>query len=193
MKAFKGVNPDLTCRGYQFKKSGINQTEKANCRENGFHCAENPLDCLNYYPNWRSSVYFEVEATGDIDEDASDSKISATQIIFKRKLTLEQFLLEAVVYMVQHPDREWNSHVKKEKGDATDGFVVARGKEPRVRGRQGDILVALKETVHTSEIQEVGFFQIEGNRYLPDVWYDVCGNAVEIITEKSNAFGGVMD
>lgn len=48
MIAYKGFRPGLICRGYQFVM-GLNTTEKANCRENGFHCAENPLDCLSYY------------------------------------------------------------------------------------------------------------------------------------------------
>ena len=45
MIAYKGFAPGLICRGYQFVP-GLNKTEKANCRENGFHCAENPLDCV---------------------------------------------------------------------------------------------------------------------------------------------------
>ena len=45
MIAYKGFRPGLICRGYQFVM-GLNTTEKANCRENGFHCAENPLDCV---------------------------------------------------------------------------------------------------------------------------------------------------
>ena len=45
MIAYKGFRPGLICRGYQFVM-GLNTTEKANCRENGFHCAEDPLDCV---------------------------------------------------------------------------------------------------------------------------------------------------
>ena len=52
MIAYKGFRPGLICRGYQFVM-GLNTTEKANCRENGFHCAEDPLDCLSY------SFFFE--------------------------------------------------------------------------------------------------------------------------------------
>ena len=62
MIAYKGFQKDLKCRGFQFQEYGINETEKANCRQNGFHCAENPLDCLCYYPNWKNSVYYIVDA-----------------------------------------------------------------------------------------------------------------------------------
>lgn len=47
MIAYKGFLPGLICRGYQFRM-GLNVTEKANCAHNGFHCAEDPLDCLRY-------------------------------------------------------------------------------------------------------------------------------------------------
>lgn len=64
MIAYKGFQKDLKCRGFQFQEYGINETEKANCRQNGFHCAENPLDCLCYYPNWKNSVYYIVMHQG---------------------------------------------------------------------------------------------------------------------------------
>ncbi len=47
MIAYKGFRPGMICIGYQFQM-GLNVTEKANCRQNGFHCAEDPLDCLSY-------------------------------------------------------------------------------------------------------------------------------------------------
>lgn len=50
MYAYKGFEPDLSCRGYRFVM-GKNVTPEANCASNGFHCAENPLDCLSYYPS----------------------------------------------------------------------------------------------------------------------------------------------
>ena len=45
MIACKAFNPGLVCLGYQFVM-GKNVTDKANCRQNGFHCAEDPLDCV---------------------------------------------------------------------------------------------------------------------------------------------------
>lgn len=79
MIAYKGFRPGLICRGYQFVM-GLNTTEKANCRENGFHCAENPLDCLSYYSSLEHSEYYIVNAGGDIDEDEHDSKIACTEL-----------------------------------------------------------------------------------------------------------------
>ena len=85
MIAYKGFRPGLICRGYQFVM-GLNTTEKANCRENGFHCAEDPLDCLSYYSSLEHSEYYIVNAGGDIDEDEHDSKIACTELTVIKRL-----------------------------------------------------------------------------------------------------------
>lgn len=173
MIAFKGFNQDLTCRGFQFRENEINRTEQANCRENGFHCAENPLDCLNYYGNWRQSVYYEVEAFGDLDEDALDSKISCTEMKLIKRLSIQELLFKGMVYMVKYPKRDWNSYVKKEEGKAVNGFAVVRGKSPRACGDIGSHLAILKEDEGRQNISEVALFTIDGEKYKPDTWYDV--------------------
>lgn len=175
MKAYKGFGPGLVCRGYQFSETEVNQTDKANCKKNGFHCAENPLDCLDYYPDWRRSVYYEVEVLGDLDEDGMDSKISCTQMRLVRKLSLYDLLLDAVVYMVKHPKRKWNGCVQMESSAYGDGFCIARGKHPKAMGTVEDILVLVKEKADSVEITEVALLQIDGKKYHPDVWYDVRG------------------
>ena len=61
MYAYKGFEPDLSCRGYRFVM-GKNVTPEANCASNGFHCAENPLDCLSYYT--RDGINAKIESLG---------------------------------------------------------------------------------------------------------------------------------
>lgn len=175
MKAYKGFHKDLSCLGYKFKENAWNKTDKANCGENGFHCAENPLDCLSYYRNWRNSVYYEVEAAGDLDEDEFDSKISCTEIYLLKRLTLEQLLFEALIYMVEHPERTWNGYVKKEYAEAHNGFAVVRGKNPNAHGQLGDILILLKEEDNCSAIKEVAFLKIDGKKCYPGIRYTVKG------------------
>lgn len=45
MIAYKAFQKDLSCLGVQYKETEWNYTERAVCRETGFHCVENPLDC----------------------------------------------------------------------------------------------------------------------------------------------------
>lgn len=175
MIAYKGLKKDLTCLGYQFVRDRVNVTEKANCRQNGFHCAENPLDCLNYYSDWQNSVYYVVQAEGDLDEDGYDSKISCTRIRLWKELSMEELLLHGLGYMVRHPERAWNSYVRTEEGAGRNGFVIVRGKHPVASGTKGDILALAKEAANSTQIQEVGLFVIDEETYFSNVWYDVNG------------------
>lgn len=59
MRAFKGFNKDLTCRGYQYEEGKEFHTERAECCDTGFHACEYPLDCFGYYDP-AHSVFHEV-------------------------------------------------------------------------------------------------------------------------------------
>ncbi len=174
MKAYKGFHKDLTCIGYQFNKYGVNRTKQANCRKNGFHCAENPLDCLFHYRDWKNSVYYMVEAGGDIDEDEFDSKISCTELKLIKKLSLLELLSEGIAYMVRYPNRPLSQIVFKESGEAPEeGYAVIRGANPKGKGKSGAILVLLKE--EEQKITEVAVLIIDGKSHFPNVWYNIYG------------------
>lgn len=95
--AYKAFRPDLTCQAggntYQYQLQKWNEIKEAKCRETGFHCAEDPLDCLSYYPVWEQAVYYMVAADGDIDEDACDSKIACTRLRLLKKMTKASCIL----------------------------------------------------------------------------------------------------
>jgi len=66
MKAFKGFNKDLTCRGFQYEEGKTYEEQEAKLCKSGFHACENPVTCLQHY-NPATSVYHQVEL-----EDVSD-------------------------------------------------------------------------------------------------------------------------
>lgn len=172
MIAYKGFRPGLVCRGYQFKM-GLNVTDEANCAHNGFHCAENPLDCLRYYPNLGQSEYCLVDAGGDVDEDSDDSKISCTTLTILKKLDREEFFLHALAYMMDHPGRECNSRVVRESGCAEkNSFVVVRGVDPIAKGGRNSILALAKEEAKTGKIIQITLACVDGKHARPNVWYD---------------------
>lgn len=173
MNAYKGFEENLVCRGYQFKRYGINETTEANCRENGFHCAENPLDCLVHYPDWKRSVYFLVEASGDMDEDDQDTKISCTKIELIEKLDFPALLLRGVAYMARYPERPWCSLVCKETGIGANGFVVVRGKNPTAKGWKNDLLLLIQEEPDSQEIVYVNLLCVDGKKYKENEWYKI--------------------
>ncbi|WP_313530586.1 DUF7666 domain-containing protein [Anaerotignum sp.] len=172
MIAYKAFNPGLICLNYQFSM-GLNRTEKANCRANGFHCAENPLDCLTYYPNTDYSEYYLVNTGGDIDEDGNDSKIACTELTVIKRLTLEEFFLHGLAFMVDRPKRDWSSHVKKDRAKAVRGYAVVRGIDPVACGSIGDILAFAKEDLSGNIISQVALTRVDGIKILPGVWYGV--------------------
>ncbi len=170
MIAYKGFAPGLICRGYQFVL-GLNKTEKANCRHNGFHCAENPLDCLTYYHNMERAEYYIVNAGGDIDEDGNDTKISCTELTVLKKLTKEDFFLHGLAFMADHPLREWSCQVVKDKAEAAAGYAVVRGIDPVARGKKGDILAFAKENPVDGHIIQIALAKVDGVKIFPDIWY----------------------
>lgn len=172
MIAYKGFRPGMVCLGYQFLM-GLNVTDQANCRKNGFHCASNPLDCLTYYPNMDESEYYIVDAGGDIDEDEHDSKIACTELKIIKRLTKEEFFLHGLAYMTDHPLQKWSRHVKKDKANAENGYAVVRGADPIACGKRGDVLAFAKESPDGKKIEQVSLARVDGKKVMPNVWYGV--------------------
>lgn len=173
--AYKGFSWDLTCLGYQYSETGLNETSTANCRRNGFHCAENPLDCLTYYPDITSSVYYVVEAGGELHEEEGDSKIACTKIRLIKKLSPLELLLEGAAYMVRFPKRQWSQNVQRETGRAFYKYVVVRGKDPIAAGVRGSILILLQEEKDSDDIKAISAYIAGQDGCLENEWYDIDG------------------
>ncbi len=81
MKAYKGFDRDLQCRGYQFAVGESYETKRAELCRTGFHAVTNPFDALAYYPAADGSRYCEVEVDDDAKTDpAADSKVASRHI-----------------------------------------------------------------------------------------------------------------
>lgn len=178
MKAFKGFRKDLTCMGYQFKLGEWNEEKEANCYKNGLHCAENPLDVLGYYPNVKESVYYIVEAAGDIHEDGSDTKISCTRMFLHKKLSIHELVFYGVKFMVNHPDRKNSAKVNMEKGSGNQYYCIVRGKHPIGKGPKGCRLYLIQEEAKGSSILSAAIYEIDGTTMKPDTYYGIDGKEV---------------
>ena len=119
MKAFKGFNKDLTCRGFQYEEGKDFHTERAECCEEGFHACEYPLDCFGYYSP-AQSVFHEVELSGDMDRRSDDTKVCATDIKIGARISIAGLVKAAIEFTM--------SKVNKEaKSDERHGFASATG------------------------------------------------------------------
>ena len=119
MRAFKGFNKDLTCRGYQYEEGKEFHTERAECCDTGFHACEYPLDCFGYYDP-AHSVYHEVELSGEMDKSGDNTKVCATDIKSGARLSIAGLVKMAIDFTM--------SKVNKEAGsDERHGFASATG------------------------------------------------------------------
>lgn len=178
MIAYKAFRKDMVAtmgRGNMKYEEGVTYTEdKAKCANYGMHCAEDPLDTLNYYSNMDDSVYYIVEAGGTVNEDGRDTRISCTQMRLTRKLCIYDFVMEAIKYMFIHPFRECNSRVKEEV-IANKWFGIARGKNPLVQGKKGTVVAVLKEYPNTEEIEDFNIWIVGEDGIREDTWYGIDG------------------
>ena len=146
---YKMFNKGLKCREYKFKV-GLNECESATCVKEGFHAAENPLDCLSYYGDFDASECWLCYADGEVHEDGSDTKVSCTRLEILRRLDKAEFVYEAVRYIIEHPKRPLNSRVtvmdKYYKGTPMpngNGFLIVVGEEPRAKATKNGEVIAL--------------------------------------------------
>ena len=119
MRAFKGFNKDLTCRGYQYEEGKEFHTERVECCDTGFHACEYPLDCFGYYGP-AHSVFHEVELSGEMDKSGDNTKVCATDIKIGARLSIAGLVKMAIDFTM--------SKVNKEAGsDERHGFASATG------------------------------------------------------------------
>ena len=86
MKAYKGFNKDMTCRGFQYEEGKTYETDTADLCNAGFHACENPLDMYRYYAPGQG-VFHEVELEDVSDQrDGEDSKVCGKKITIGAKL-----------------------------------------------------------------------------------------------------------
>ena len=100
IKAYKGFNKDMTCRGFQFEEGKSYEEPKAKLCESGFHACLNPLDCFRYYSPTKSEFH-EVELDGVSDERENDTKICAKKIKIGAKIFIKNIISAGVDFIFE--------------------------------------------------------------------------------------------
>ena len=91
--AYKGMNSDMTCRGFKYEIGKSYKTDKVELCECGFHACLNPRDVLEYYPKYASSRYFKVKLSGEITKcDLDDTQVAATEITILEEISIKGLL-----------------------------------------------------------------------------------------------------
>lgn len=117
MKAYKGFNRDMTCRGFQYAEGETYHTDTTKLCESGFHACKYPLDVLAYYPP-SSSVYHEVELDEVSDECEDDSKVCAKTIRVGARMDIASLVKASVEYIISKCNKSCRKHVTVDHGVA---------------------------------------------------------------------------
>ena len=100
MKAYKGFNKDMTCRGFQYEEGKKYETGQAIQCKTGFHACEMPLDCFAYYKP-SESIYHEVEQDGEISRGNDDTKIASTKIKIGAELSIGDMVKAQIDFVLE--------------------------------------------------------------------------------------------
>ena len=196
MKAYKGFNRDMTCRGFQYEEGKTFHEKDAIPCEKGFHACENPLDTFNYYAP-ANSVFHEV----DLDEVAErhsngDTKLCAKTIRIGARLDVAGICKAHFDYVKAKcipangrvaGDKE--SAAAGEQGSAAAGYQgsaaagnwgsaaagergIACCRGGKVKGGKGAVIVIAELDEHGRAIG-VSAAIVDGKKIKADTWYTV--------------------
>ena len=119
IKGYKGFNPDLKCRGFQYEVGKEYDTDKAVSCETGFHFCENPFDVFNYYaPSDEKGMsrFCEVEGSGDFDKSDID-KVACTHIKINAEIGLNGLIKAGIKFILDKVN--WKDSKKSNTGDCS--------------------------------------------------------------------------
>ena len=132
IKSYKGFNTDMTCRGKQYEEGKEYEEQSAETCECGMHACEYPLDCFGYYPPG-SSVYHEVEQSGEVSRNGNDTKIASSKMKIGARLDIRGIVSAAIEYTKSRTTTEYT-----DPGMATAGIGGAATAGDRGAATAGD-------------------------------------------------------
>ena len=136
MKAFKGFNKDLTCRGFQYKVGETYEEEKAELCNAGFHACESPVACLQHY-NPATSVYHEVELEDVSNEKDADTKRVGKKITIGAEIGVPEICSLTFEYVKEHCTNENNAEAGNPATAGEYGAATAGDNGAATAGKYG--------------------------------------------------------
>lgn len=107
MRAYKGFDKDMRCRGFQYKEGETYEEKEAVLCKCGFHACEDPLDVLMFYPPGKGSKYHVVELE-DVapknDDDSDTTKRVGKRITIGEELSYEDMIRGHEAYVLSTSD-----------------------------------------------------------------------------------------
>ena len=197
MKAYKGFDKNMQCRGFQFEEGKTYHEDEAELCKRGFHACENPLDVFGYYTPSKNSIYREVELADVSEErDSDDTKVCAKTIKIGAKLDVAG-LCKAHFEYVSARCNPANGRVAGDKKSAAAGYKgsaaagesgsAAAGKQGIACCRGGKVKGDIGAVLALSEIDDNGnnisakAVVVDGKTIKANTWYTLKnGEFVEV-------------
>lgn len=185
MRVYKATNADMDCTmgsGAYHYILGVPATAgSSRCGVTGLHACEYVLDCIGYYGLGASNRFFVAEASGDIAEDGTDTRIACTELTLVQELDIRGITAHAMMYMAEHPKRDgWEKEgfllqAKKDRAEAPQAgaIAIARGERPMARGAEGACLGLVQES--GGEVTDARLLTVGRMGIKPDAWYTLSG------------------
>jgi len=117
MKAYKGFDKDLKCRGFQYESGKEYEEEKAKLCERGAHACENPLDTFRYYRPGESR-YCEVELEDNGDRSGIDTKVCGKRIRIGAEIGVKGVIQAGVRFVFDKCESATENHASGDLGNA---------------------------------------------------------------------------
>ena len=116
MRAYKGFDGKLQCRGFQYEVGKTYEENKADLCHCGFHACEFPLDVFSYYPP-AGNRYCEVKLEDVSKELSDDSKRCAKKINIEAEIGIKGIIEASVKFIMNKVS--WGSAKRSNTGDCS--------------------------------------------------------------------------
>ena len=117
MKACKGFDKDLKCRGFQYEVGKEYEEGSAKLCKKGFHACENPLDTFRYYGP-TDSRYCEVDVDDNGERNSGDSKVCGKHIKIGAEIGLKGVINAGVRFVFDKCESATEENTSGWRGNA---------------------------------------------------------------------------
>ena len=122
MKAYKGFDKDLKCRGFQYAVGKEYEEGSAELCKKGFHACENPLDTFRYYGP-TDSRYCEVDVDDNGERNSGDSKVCGKHIKIGAEIGLKGVINAGVRFVFDKCESATEENASGARGNAAASGV----------------------------------------------------------------------
>ena len=207
MKAYKGFDKDLKCRGFQYEVGKEYEEENASLCKKGFRACENPLDTFRYYAP-TDSRYCEVDVDDNGERSSDDSKVCGKHIRIGAEIGLKgvinagvRFVFDKCESATEECASGWrgNAAASGWSGNAAASGVsgtasvtgpygkasalgeqclaVAWGQDSLARGAVGNWIV-VSERDDDGNIIDAKIVKVDGDTIKADTWYKLANGEI---------------